>query len=70
MVAMLRPLLADGHQPLMWKRDIGKAFRRLPIQETHLDLAWVVWLHFGSLVAAQHLGVPFGTTSAVHACIE
>eukprot|EP00435_Cladocopium_sp_Y103_P044779 s1987_g12.t1 len=52
---------------LLWKRDISQAFRRVPIQDSHLEFAWTVWPHEGVLMIAQHKGMPFGTISAVHA---
>ena len=53
--------------PLMWKRDIQKAFRRVPIATSYHDLCWVVFLHEGVAWASQHLGMPFGSVSAVYA---
>ena len=64
---MLTFFLALAIQPLMWKRDVASAFRRVPICVNHLDLAWVIWASGGQLWAAQHLGMPFGTVSAVYA---
>lgn len=64
---MLTSLLALSIQPLMWKCDVSSAFRRVPICSHQLDLAWVVWASEGQLWAAQHLGMPFGTVSAVYA---
>eukprot|EP00972_Heterocapsa_arctica_P097744 14421070-Heterocapsa_arctica.AAC.1 len=60
-------LMRAGCVPLFWKRDISRAFRRLPILASHLDLSWVVFLVAGCCMAAQHLGMPFGTISAVYA---
>lgn len=51
----------------MWKRDVSKAFRRVPILSTHLEFAWGVWAGQGLLWVAQHKGMPFGTISAVYA---
>ena len=53
--------------PRLWKRDISRAFRRVPVYKQHLDLSWVVWLSQGVTWSAQHLGMPFGTVSAVYA---
>ena len=64
---MIRRISMAGRVPAMWKRDIASAFRRLPISETHLDLAYVVFLVDSVVWIAQHLAMPFGTTSAVHA---
>ena len=54
-------------QTQLWKRDISKAFRRVPVRADHLVFAWTVWLHKGGLMVAQHKGMPFGTVSAVYA---
>ena len=56
--------LHAGVSPLMWKRDVSKAFRRVPIFHEHLDCTWTVWLALGQLFCAQHLGMCFGTISA------
>ena len=56
-----------GILPKLWKRDISSAFRRVPIWAEHLDLAWVCWITAGRIWVAQHLGMPFGTVSAVYA---
>ena len=56
-----------GHDVRMWKRDVSKAFRRVPIKAQHLEFAWAVWMHEGLLWVAQHRGMPFGTVSAVYA---
>ena len=67
LVSMLRMFLVAGLMPVLWKRDIGMAFRRLAIATQHLDLSWVVFMAEGVAMVAQHLAMPFGTTSAVHA---
>jgi len=67
LVAMLMFFLALGQVPLMWKRDISQAFRRVAIAAEHLDLSWVVFVHRGLHFVAQHIGMPFGTVSAVYA---
>jgi hypothetical protein len=54
-------------EPRMWKRDVSSAFRRVPIFHLHLDLAWVVWCCMGDIWTAGHMGMPFGTVSAVYA---
>lgn len=51
----------------MWKRDVSKAFRRVPIRSSHLEFSWSVWSDQGVLWTAQHKGMPFGTVSAVYA---
>ena len=55
-----------GRNPKLWKRDLRKAFRGVPIRADHLDLSWVVWMCFGVTWVSQHIGMPFGTTSAVY----
>ena len=67
MIGMLRLYVMMGMAPLLWKRDIGMAFRRLAVCADHLDLTWVCFMYQGVQMVAQHLGMPFGTTSAVHA---
>ena len=67
LVSMLRMFLVAGVMPLLWKRDIGMAFRRLAIATEHQDLSWVAFMAQGVAMVAQHLAMPFGTTSAVHA---
>ena len=54
-------------QVWLWKRDISKAFRRIPVRVEHHCFAWTVWIHEGCLLVAQHKGMPFGTVSAVYA---
>lgn len=51
----------------MWKRDVSRAFRCVPVAADHLETAWAVWVHQGLLWVAQHKGMPFGTVSAVYA---
>ena len=60
-------LMAAGATPALWKRDVSSAFRRVPILAGHLDLSWVAWFDAGKFWIAQHLGMPFGTVSAVYA---
>ena len=67
LVAILLFFLRADVMPRMWKRDISKAFRRIPVFQGHLDLSWTIWMHEGLLYIAQHRGMPFGTISAVYA---
>ena len=67
LVPILVLSLMAGITPLMWKRDISKAFRRIPIRVAHLDLSWVAFLFAGIAWAVQHVGMPFGSTAAVYA---
>ena len=66
LVQMLLFHMRRGLQPRMWKRDVSRAFRRVPIQVDHLEFAWVAFMWRGMAWMAQHMGMPFGTTSAVH----
>jgi len=63
---VIEQLQGVQRNPKMWKRDLRKAFRGVPIQADHLDLAWVVWKCFGKIWVSQHRGMPFGTNSAVY----
>ena len=59
--------MAVGVSPLMWKRDVAQAFRKVPIKHDATDLSWIVFLHADTLWASQHLAMPFGSTSANYA---
>jgi len=63
---LINVLLECNLVPKLWKRDLRKAFRGIPIMAEHLDLSWVVWRYKGTLYVSRHLGMPFGTTSAVY----
>ena len=49
----------------MWKRDIQNAFRRLPVLTAHTALVWIVWMWQSQMLAAPHMGMPFGATASV-----
>ncbi|CAJ1450925.1 unnamed protein product [Effrenium voratum] len=66
LVVLLQRFMSAGVEAHMWKRDISKAFRRVPIQADHHDLAWTVWKSHGQIWVSQHFGMPFGTISAVY----
>ena len=51
----------------MFKADVSKAFRRVPVAAHHMALSWVVFLFQGVPFMSQHRGMPFGTISAVMA---
>ena len=67
LVALVLRLFDAGHPVHMWKRDVSKAFRRVPVKAEHLEFAGAVWMDHGVLLIAQHKGMPFGTVSAVYA---
>ena len=66
-MVILLSFLAAARCPRMWKHDVSKAFRRCPIAVRHLDISWVVFMASECVWASQHLGMPFGATSAVYA---
>ena len=46
-ISLLVLYMSVGVAPLMWKRDVAQAFRRVPIKHDATDLSWVVFLHAG-----------------------
>ena len=66
-IPLLVMYMSVGVAPLMWKRDVAQAFRKVPIKHDATDLSWVVFPHAGVLWASQHLSMPFGSTSANYA---
>eukprot|EP00971_Amphidinium_carterae_P116065 2299382-Amphidinium_carterae.1 len=66
LASIIHMFLQHGQHCHMWKRDVSKAFRRLPIALQHLEFAWVVWLNQGHTYMAQHRGMPFGAISSVY----
>jgi len=61
-------MLADlGVHPQFWKRDVSRAFRRIPVRFLQHDLCWVLWIANGVLYIAQHRATGFGPTGAVYA---
>ena len=67
LIAMLLIFMACGVELRQRKRDISKAFRRVPICREHLEFAFVLWMDQGSEWISQHLRMPFGKVSAVYA---
>ena len=66
LVRLVLSTFRRGKVPVVWKRDISQAFRRVPVKESHLDCAWVVFLRGGKPFVSRHCGMPFGSTSAVY----
>ena len=56
--------VAAGQTCWMWKRDIGKAYRSIPIKLQHHVYSWVTFSFQGHAKAAAHYGMPFGAVSA------
>ena len=50
----------------LFKADIDAAYRRVPIRSKHHELAHIVFLHRGSAVVSQHVGMPFGSVASVY----
>ncbi len=48
-----------------WKRDLSRAFRRIPLWHRHLELASALWKENGQFRKAQHRAMPMGTIAAV-----
>ena len=65
LVWMILMFSAHCVEAFMWKRDISKAFRRLPVLSSHVQFAWVMWFHLNQLIAAPHYGMPFGVVASV-----
>ena len=55
-ISLLVMYMSVGVAPLMWKRDVAQAFRKVPIKYDATDLSWVVFLHAGVLWASHHSG--------------
>ena len=51
----------------MFKEDISRAFRRLPIKEQHLKFVVIFFMYQGIRWRAQHLTCPFGAVGSVTA---
>ena len=51
----------------IFKEDISRAFRRLPIKEQHLKFMVVFFMYQGIPRRAQHLTCPFGAAGSVTA---
>ena len=52
--------------PLLWKEDISRAFRRLPVFVDHLCFAGCVFMANNVKLCCKHLGLPFGSIASVH----
>ena len=63
-ISLLVTYMSVGVAPLMWKRDVAKAFRKVPIKYDATDLSWVVFLHDGVLWEVAALG----DALRVHVC--
>ncbi|CAE8612287.1 unnamed protein product [Polarella glacialis] len=64
MILLLFQLGVDSEQ---WKRNVSKAFRRVPVFWQHREFAGVIWVQLNVVWVAQHKGMPFGAVSAAYA---
>ena len=65
--AMFLFLLRYKVVPKLWKRDIKRAYRSLPVFSEHLVFIWVIWMCDCEYWIAQHCANPFGPIAAVRA---
>ena len=63
---MIKWFLMVNLIPLMWKEDISRAFRRLPVFIDHLRFAGCVFMANNVKLFCKHLGLPFGSIASVH----
>ena len=64
---IIRLLMSNRIKFNMFKEDIARAFRRLPIKSEHLKFMVVLFIHNGITWQAQHLTCPFGAKGSVTA---
>ena len=64
---IIRLLLSHRIKFAMFKEDISRAFRRLPIKSQHLKVIVVFFKYQGIIWWAQHLTCPFGAVGSVTA---
>ena len=60
----LRFLQAGRPRLSKWKRDVKRAFKRIPVMANHRRLTGAVWQAGQDVWFSRHIGMPFGTTSA------
>ena len=65
LVQLLRLAHQRGLSVALWKRDISRAFRRVPVRAAHLPFAFVVFEYLGKQWITGHTCMPFGSISAV-----
>ena len=64
LVLTLLFFMRAGIEPLMWKRDVHKAFRRLVVKPEHAEFAWSVFPYADQVWVVQHFGMPFRAVSS------
>ena len=65
LIILLMMFMRMGMEPLMFKRDIRKAYRTIPISVNSFDFAHVCFAFEGHYWACRQLGMPFGCVAAV-----
>ena len=66
MIGMCHWFTSRGIPVNMWKRDVCRAYRNLPIAAAHLLMMSVVWMMHGEIFISDHIGLPFGSIGAVY----
>ena len=67
LVSMVLWCFFYGHEVVMSKRDVKRAFKTCPLFFEHAEFAWVCFWHDNQVWAAQMRAAPFGAISSVHA---
>ena len=67
LVVMALALMQCHHKVTLSKRDVKRAFRNCPLNQTYKELMAIVFPYNGKVMPAQHLAAPFGSVSAVYA---
>lgn len=65
LVVMILMMLRAQVCPVMWKRDIRKAFKSLPVMVGHHWYSYIVFAFSGHYYAALQYSMPFGCIAAV-----
>ena len=63
---MITYLVKKKVTPVIWMRNVGRAFRRLPVKAQHLMFSWVVVRVRNLVITTWHMTLPCGTNAAVH----
>ncbi len=66
-LAMVNFMMLTGIDFTLFKEDIKRAFRKLPVFVQHLRLMWVAWMTGSQIWCQGHLASPFGATASVRA---
>ena len=66
MIGMCHWFTSRGISVRMWKRDVWRAYRNLPVAVAHLLMMSAVWMMREEIFVADHLGLPFGSIGVVY----